>query len=82
MWFEYDKDIMSIKKVKEEASMVVSLAGDVERIRALPEPERQKQFARLPEAIEQRISKDLGIKGSLPYEIRDWVGSVVRKFQE
>ena len=62
--------------LSHEASMIVSVSSDVERIQELPEPDRQKELASLPYEIEKKIAKELGIKGSLPHEIRDWVISV------
>ena len=70
--------MLTIRKIKEEGFMLIDVGADIKRIQKLKnEDQRRKGFANLPYAIESRIKKRLGIDGSLPYEIREWVSSVL-----
>jgi len=77
LWYEYGQGTMTIRKIKEEKNMVVGIDRELKRISQLPEIEKKKELANLPYTTELKIKKELDISGSLPYEIRDWVSSVM-----
>ncbi len=77
LWFEYGRDSLSVRKIKEEGFVTVGVEGELARIRKLPSRDQQKALAQLPYEIEKRIARELDVRGSLPYEIREWVSSVM-----
>jgi hypothetical protein len=78
LWGEPGTGMLAIRKIKEEGFMIMNVSDDIKRIQKLKnKDQRRKGLANLPYAIESRIKKGLGIDGSLPYEIREWVSSVL-----
>ena len=77
LWYEYGQDTMTVKKISIENEVTVGVRNEMDRIQKLSEEERKKELANLPYMIESKIAKELGVNGSLPYEIRSWVSSVV-----
>jgi hypothetical protein len=78
-WFEHGRDHMNVKKIRVDSQMSVGVRHEIDRIFKLPEGRREKELAGLPYKIESDIAKKLKVKGSLPYEIRDWVSTVIRE---
>jgi hypothetical protein len=76
-WNEHGRDRMNVKKIGIDCEMSVGVRHEMNRIFKLPESRQGKELARLPYKIESDIAKELGVKGSLPYEIRGWVSSVM-----
>jgi len=76
VWYEHGQDLMTIRKIKEEEMMVVNIHDELTQILKLSETQQTKKLAELPYKVEAKIKKQLGIKGSLPYEIRGWVSTV------
>lgn len=69
---------MTIKKIKEESFIIVGVQSKLKKIFKLPAEKQEKAICNLPYKMEKEISKKLDIKGSLPYQIRDWVWHIIR----
>ena len=75
VWFE--EDAMTIRKIKEENFIIVEVQKEIEKISELPSEKRKKVISSLPYKMETEIAKKFNIKGSLPYEIRDWIWRLI-----
>jgi len=78
-WYEHGRDHMNVKKIRIDGEMSVGVHHEMDRIFKHPKGQREEELARLPYKIESDIAKKLKVKGSLPYEIRDWVSTVIRE---
>lgn len=76
IWCE-DDGTMTVRKITEEGFIFVDLREELKEISKLEEEKQKEEQSKLPSKIERAIAENLDIKGSLPYEIRDWVSGFI-----
>jgi len=75
--YERRGERMTIRKIKQEGVMTVSIREELARIPKLSKARQANRLVELPYRVEAKVKKQLGIKGSLPYEIRGWVSTAI-----
>lgn len=70
---------MTIRKIREEGFVHIDLSSELQRISELDEGRRKEESVELPRKIQREVSEKLGIRGTIPYDIRQWVSGLVKE---
>lgn len=72
-----ENGIMTIRKIREEGFVHIDLSSELQRTSELEDGRRKEESVELPRKIQREVSKKLGIKGSIPFDIRQWIRGLV-----
>lgn len=74
-----ENSTMTIRKIREEGFVHIDLSSELRRLSELDEDRRTEESVELPGEIQREIAEKLGIRGTIPYDIRQWVSGLVKE---
>lgn len=77
IWRDKDTGILSIRKVRPEKAMVVPVMDRYDRVSKVSMADGKKAVHSIPDETVEEITEELEIKGSLPYEVKEFISEIV-----
>lgn len=72
-----EDDILTVRKIREDGFVRVDQSEELRRWSRLDKSQRKKERHELTSMVHREMAEKLGIKGSLPYDVRQWITGLV-----